>query len=175
LFTSSAGEASPGCVIRRASADDAPGIAGVLRRVASERVYSAIEQAWSVEQQRRYMTALSPREAIHVAVSAAGEVVGYQTVELYSAILTSMAHVGGLGTFLQPAWRRRGVGAALFEQSAAFARSAAYRKFVIQVRASNGGARAFYAQLGFAECGRLARQVVIDGREDDEIMMERFL
>jgi hypothetical protein len=28
---------------------------------------------------------------------------------------------------------------------------------------------------GFVECGRLRAQVTIDGREDDEIVMERFL
>jgi len=86
-----------------------------------------------------------------------------------------MAHVGELGTWLRPEWRRRGIGRALFRETAAFARSNGYRKFVIQVRASNTGGRSFYAGLGFRECGRLGHQVVIDGREDDEIIMEFFL
>jgi ribosomal protein S18 acetylase RimI-like enzyme len=42
------------------------------------------------------------------------------------------------------------------------------RKLVIQVRASNRAAQAFYKRLGFVECGRLRAQVIIDGREDDE-------
>jgi hypothetical protein len=33
----------------------------------------------------------------------------------------------------------------------------------------------FYTKLGFVECGRLSRQVVVDGREDDEVLMECFL
>ena len=36
-------------------------------------------------------------------------------------------------------------------------------------------AQAFYKGLGFVECGRLGAQVVIDGEEDDEIVMEFFL
>ena len=29
--------------------------------------------------------------------------------------------------------------------------------------------------IGFRECGRLTRQVVIDGKEDDEVLMELFI
>ena len=29
--------------------------------------------------------------------------------------------------------------------------------------------------LGFQDCGRLSRQVVIDGIEDDEVLMELFI
>ena len=36
-------------------------------------------------------------------------------------------------------------------------------------------AQAFYKRLGFVECGRLRAQVMIDGVEDDEIVMELFL
>ncbi len=74
-----------------------------------------------------------------------------------------------------PEYRRLGVGTALFRVTAAFARASGYRKFVIQVRASNTAAQAFYSRLGFRACGRLARQVAIDGREDDEVLMELFL
>jgi ribosomal protein S18 acetylase RimI-like enzyme len=46
---------------------------------------------------------------------------------------------------------------------------------VIQVRASNQPAQAFYKQLGFVECGRLRAQVIVDGTEDDEVVLEYFL
>lgn len=86
-----------------------------------------------------------------------------------------MKHVGELGTFLLPEWRGRGIGKALFEATRTFARDSHYSKIVIQVRASNTSARAFYQSLGFRECGRLTRQVRIDGQEDDQIIMELFL
>jgi ribosomal protein S18 acetylase RimI-like enzyme len=161
--------------VRRAGADDADGISAVLRTVAAERVHSAIDRAWSVEDQRRYLATLSPRDAFHVAETGAGEVVGYQSLDRYSTFLDTMSHVGQLGTFVLPAWRGRGVGRALFAETARFAGEAGYRKFVITVRASNAPAQAFYRGLGFTECGRLRAQVVIDGRDDDEIMMEFFL
>jgi len=144
----------------------------VLETVAAERVHSAIDRAWNIEEERRYLESLSPREAFHVAVDAEGGIVGFQSVDLWSPSLKSMAHVGQVGTFLLPEWRGRGAGRQLWSVTEPFARNAGYRKLVIQVRASNTSAQAFYGRLGFQECGRLTRQVVIDGIEDDEVLME---
>ena len=161
--------------IRKAVPENAAGIAAVLTRVVSERSHSAIERAWPVDQQRAYLQSLSVREVFHVAVIESGDIVGYQSLDLYSPVLSSMAHIGQVGTFLLPEWRGRGVGRALFNESVAFAKAAGYRKFVIQVRATNISAQSFYRGLGFSECGRLREQVIIDGQPDDEIIMERFL
>jgi RimJ/RimL family protein N-acetyltransferase len=170
--------------VRRATPDDAGAITAVLGVVVAERVYSAIEQPWPVEEQRRYLATLSDREAFHVAEvdvpAEAGShreraIVGYQSLDRYSAFLHAMAHVAGLGTFILPQWRGRGIGQALFRATRQFAVDTGYRKFVIYVRGSNLAAQAFYQRLGFVPCGRLTRQTVIDGREDDEVLMEYFL
>lgn len=161
--------------VRRAVPEDAPGIVAVLAVVVDERVHSAIDRVWSVEQERRYLESLSAREAIHVAVDSADRIVGLQTLDRWSSVLDSMAHVGQVGTFLLPAWRGRGVGRELWTATAALARDARYQKLVIQVRGANVRAQSFYRRLGFAECGRLSRQVLVDGTHDDEILMELFL
>jgi ribosomal-protein-alanine N-acetyltransferase len=161
--------------IRSAVPEDAPGIVAIIATVAAERIHSAIERAWTVEQERRYVESLSRREVIHVAVDDSGQIVGLQALSLWSSTLTSMTHVGEVGTFLLPEWRARGVGRQLWDATLPFARTAGYRKLVIQVRGSNTTAQAFYRRLGFADCGRLARQVMIDGVEDDEVLMELFL
>jgi ribosomal protein S18 acetylase RimI-like enzyme len=161
--------------VRRATADDAAGIAAVLSAVVAERVHSAIDRAWSTDEERRFLETLTSRQAIHVAVADASAIIGLQILDLWSSGLESMAHVGQLGTFLLPGHRGRGIGRQLWLASAPVAREAGYRKLVVQVRASNAHARGYYRGLGFAECGRLTRQVVIDGLEDDEIIMELFL
>jgi len=165
----------PDLKVRRAVAKDAPGIVAVLAVVVDERVHSAIDRVWGVEQERRYLESLSAREAIHVVVDGASHIVGLQTLDQWSAVLDSMAHVGQVGTFLLPAWRGRGVGRELWKATAAFARETGYQKPVVQVRGTNAPAQSFYRRLGFAECGRLSRQVMIDGSQDDEILMELFL
>ena len=161
--------------VRRASPADGAGTSYVLQVVTAERIHSAIDQAWSADEQRAYIQSLSSREVMHVAADPGGRIVGCQALDLYSSALPSMGHVAQLGTFVLPEWRGRGVGQALFEETRRFALSAGYRKIVIQVRGSNASAQAFYRRLGFADCGRLRAQVVIDGREDDEILMEYFL
>jgi len=161
--------------IRRATTGDAAGITAVLSAVAAERVHSAIDRAWTVDEERRYLESLTSRQAIHVAVDDASTIIGLQVLDLWSPGLESMAHVGQLGTFLLSGHRGRGVGRQLWLATAPAARAAGFRKLVVQVRASNLHAQAFYRGLGFDECGRLTRQVVIDGQEDDEIVMEFFL
>lgn len=161
--------------IRRAFPADAGGIAVVLGVIAAERIHSAIDRAWTVEEERRYLESLSPREVVHVAVDDVQSILGLQILDLWSPTLNSMAHVGQVGTFLLPRWRGRGLGRQLWSATAAFGRDAGYRKFVIQVRGSNTAAQAFYRRLGFQDCGRLTRQVIIDGVEDDEVLMEFFM
>jgi ribosomal protein S18 acetylase RimI-like enzyme len=143
--------------------------------IAAERVHSAIDRAWTVDEEQRYLESLSVRESVHVAIDDMHGVVGFQVLDLWSTTLNSAAHVGQLGTFLLPQWRGRGLGRHLWNATVAFGRDAGYRKFVIQVRSSNTAAQAFYRHLGFQDCGRLTRQVVIDGIEDDEILMEFFV
>lgn len=161
--------------VRRGVPGDAPGIVAVLGVVVGERVHSAIDNVWSVERERLYLESLSAREAIHVAVDGDGQIVGLQILDRWSAMLDSMAHVGQVGTFLLPAWRGRRVGRLLWTATVAFARDARYEKLVVQVRGANAHAQSFYRGLGFVECGRLSRQVRIDGAEDDEVLMELFL
>jgi L-amino acid N-acyltransferase YncA len=168
-------DAGGGFTIRTAHAQDAAAITAIIEGVASEQIYSAINRPWSIEEQHRYLCALSGRETVHVAETAAEGVVGYQILELWAPTLESMAHVGQVGTFLRPAWRSRGVGLALFTATAHFARQYGFAKFVAMVRASNAQALRFYQRLGFRECGRLSRQVRIGAVEDDEILMEMFL
>lgn len=161
--------------IRRATPEDAPALVAILEGIAAERTLSAISSPWTVDEERTYLESLTPREVVLVAVMESGEIVGFQPLELWSRTLTSMAHVAQLGTFLLLIWRRRGVGRTLFDSSLQFARDAAYAKIMIQVRAANDPAQRFYRKLGFRACGRLKRQVRIDGVEDDEILMEFFL
>jgi len=163
-----------GIRIRRATGNDSAQIVAIRQKIAAERVHSAIDVPWTVEEERRYINSLSPREAVYVATTEAGEIVGFQSLDLWEPTITSMKHVAQLGTFLLSEWRRRGVGKALFKTTQEFARNADYIKAVIQVRASNHPAQRFYRQLGFRACGRLKRQVRIDGDEDDEILMELF-
>ena len=161
-------------LIRPATPDDAAAIAAVMQIIVSERVHSAIDRAWSADEEGAYLRSLSSREVVHVVTDGALGIVGLQVLDRWST-MDSMAHVGQVGTFILPNHRRRGLGQVLWGATVVFARAAGYRKLVIQVRATNAPAQAFYARLGFQECGRLIGQVLIDGVEEDEVLMEMSL
>lgn len=160
--------------IRRAIPDDAEAISAIWRVICAERVYTAVNRPFTPEQERAYIASLSEREGIFVA-EVEGRIIGFQSLDLWVKYTDSFDHVGTLGTFVLPEWRNRGIGHRLGEHTLAFARAHRYEKLVVYVRAGNQPAQAFYRSLGFVPCGRLTRQVKIDGRYEDEILMEMFL
>jgi ribosomal protein S18 acetylase RimI-like enzyme len=161
-------------LICRATGEDAPGISSIWQAVVAERDFSAVARAFTPEEERSYLESLNPREAVFAA-AAEGQIVGFQTLDLWLRYMSSMDHVGQLGTFVRQEWRGRGIGRQLGQRTLAFARDNMYEKLVIFVRARNTSAQAFYKSLGFTECGRLVRQVKIANEYDDEILMEHFL
>ncbi len=160
--------------LRRATPDDAASIVAIWQAIATEKVYSAIDCPFAVEEECAYLQSLCGREGIFLAESD-GQIIGFQSLDLWAKTIHSMDHVGQLGTFVLREWRGRGIGKQLAAHTLAFARSRGYEKLVIFVRASNTGAQRFYAGFGFKEIGRFARQVKIDGAYDDEVLMEMFL
>ncbi len=114
------------------------------------------------------------REGIFVAEKE-NIIFAFQSLDKWAKYSDSFNHVGVIGTFVLPAWRKKGIGCQLTKYSFKFARKHKYEKLVIYVRASNVGAITFYRNLGFIQKGILTRQVKIDSQYDDEIFMEFFL
>ena len=160
--------------IRRATPDDAPSIVAIWQTIATEKIYSAIDRPFTLEQEHEYIASLTEREGVFLA-ECDGRVIALQSLDLWARFIRSMDHVAQIGTQILPEWRGRGIGAKLAAHTLAFAREHGYDKLVIFVRASNTNAQAFYQSIGFAPCGRFTRQVKIDNQYDDEIMMELFL
>lgn len=160
--------------IRRATPGDAEAISAVWEIVCAERVHTAINRPFTPQQEQEYIAALSDREAVFLAETE-GQVIGFQSLDLWAKFTDSFDHVGSMGTIILPEWRREGVGRRLAQHTLEFACANGYEKIVIYVRAGNGGAQAFYRGLGFVPKGVLARQVKIDGQYEDEVFMELFL
>lgn len=161
-------------LIRRATVDDAASTCAIWKAITAEKTYSAIDRPFTLDEERTYIQSLSEREGIFLAETE-GQVVGFQSIDLWARHIRSMDHVAQLGTFVLREWRGRGIGRQLAASTITFARSAAYEKLVIFVRASNAGAQEFYKRLGFRPCGRFSRQVKTAGEYDDEILMEMFV
>ncbi len=85
-------------------------------------------------------------------------------------------HRGGLwGMYVRPAWRGRGVGAALVHHVLEHAAAAGLEQVHLAVAVDNLPARALYDCLGFLACGIEPRALKIGERYVDELLMVRRL
>ncbi len=160
--------------VRRATVQDAQAISTIWEIICAERTYTAVSRPFTPQQEREYIASLSEREGIFVSI-VAGRVIGFQSLDLWAREVDSFDHVGLMGTFVLPEWRRQGVARRLAKHTLDFACAHGYEKIVIYVRAGNTNAQAFYDSLGFVAKGVLARHVKIDGQYEDEVSMELFL
>ena len=93
----------------------------------------------------------------------------------YAVLAVSAGEAHLLNLTVAPAWQRRGIGAELTAFLAKVARDYGAEKIFLEVRPSNGAARALYARAGFAETG-LRRGYYPAGRgREDAVVMEMRL
>src|SRR5438132_2130420 len=131
-----------GTLIRKATVNDAKQVADV-NSVISEGKYTLFDRAFSEEEERAFILSLRDRSAVYVA-AIDNAVVGVQSIDLFANFAESVRHVATMGTWLRTDFRGRGIGRLLAEESFRFARSADYRKVVIQILVDNEAALRFY-------------------------------
>jgi len=160
--------------IRKAKPRDAGEISYIWDIICAEKKYTAVNVPFTPDQERDYINSLSEREGIFIA-ELDNRILGFQSLDMWAKYTDSFSHVGVIGTFILPEWRKKNIGHQLAQYTFNYARNHNYEKIVIYVRASNTGAITFYKKLGFAQKGVLSRQVKIDDKYEDEIFMELFL
>jgi len=158
--------------IREATAADAPALVELATAVSAEDEGWLIStNGWrSVVDERRFLKAVRryPHAAVYVA-----EDEGRLVARLSLARDTHPAslHVADLGLMVAASHRRRGIGRALLETAAAWARNAGVRKLELHVFPWNEPAIALYEQFGFEREGYRRAHYLRDGKELDAILM----
>jgi ribosomal-protein-alanine acetyltransferase len=132
--------------IRRMSAAEVDRVMELARRLKEA-------PAWPAS---AYLAALDPqaaprRIALVAAESESGALGGF----LVAALLPPQGELETIAVV--PEARRRGVGRRLFAALVEELKTEGVAEVILEVRASNRAARAFYASLGFAETGRRPR------------------
>lgn len=163
-------------VVRAATPEDAAGIVAVVNPIIQAGRFTVLDTPLTVDEERRFIAGLPARSVFHVAaVGPGGPVVGFQVLEPFAAYSVALAHVATVGTFVDLSLQRRGVGRALFAETAAAARRNGFEKILTYVRADNSGALSFYRRLGFRTVGTARRQAKLGCRYVDEVVIEAFL
>ena len=116
--------------------------AGAIARLSRDQVEAGLPWRWTPERVRRCMR----EPAVNAIVAAAGtELLGFALMHY----LEAEAHL--LLLAVDPGHRREGIGRALVGWLEATALVAGIGTIRLEVRAANGGARAFYRELGYRE------------------------
>jgi RimJ/RimL family protein N-acetyltransferase len=140
-----------------------------LDTVARERKYLTLLEAFPLPQTRDFVFGLMKKgDPIFVAL-ANGEVVGWCDIQRHP--FPAHSHRGTLGMGLVPAYRGRGVGARLINQTLKQAFATAFVRVELSVRADNLRAARLYEKLGFVREGVLRDAVFVDGEYHDAIAM----
>lgn len=155
---------TPPWTVRPARAGDADAWHALQRAIYREGVAFVGDGAPSVGTLAGRLRSRTP-DASHVAFAATaqGELVGW--IEVHRMVPRRLAHVAWLTIAVAPAWRRRGVGAALMEEARAWAGAHRVRKLQLHVRAGNAAARELYRRLGYEIEGVLRDQVAVGDLE----------
>jgi L-amino acid N-acyltransferase YncA len=162
--------------VRRASADDAAGIAAVLNRIIEGGRHSLLDTPFSEAEERGFIASLPALAFLHAAETRGGEIAGFQTVEPWNSFAThEFDHVATMGTYVAEEFRRRGVGRALAAASFAAARAAGYEKILTDLRADNLESLCYHLSLGFNVVGTARRHARLRGRDIDVVLVEAFL
>lgn len=166
--------ADAGFTIRRAEPEDAAAFLAYLRRMGGESQFVTFGPegiALGEEEEAAYIAKTNALDnAIFLLAVADGEIVGGLTFS--GGERPRLRHTGEFGVSVLRAWWGRGVARALLDEMLAWARrSGVVRKINLRVRTDNTRAIRLYERLGFVHEGLVTRDMLIDGRFHDSLLM----
>ncbi len=132
-------------ILRDATVGDAPAMAEILNRIIEIGGTTAHQRALTPDEVCTYYIA-GPGVETSVVAQEGDRMAGWQSVGLWQDEM----HIG---TFVRPGGQARGVGRALFAQTCQRAQARGLTRIIAHIRADNGAGLAYYARLGFRDCG----------------------
>jgi RimJ/RimL family protein N-acetyltransferase len=161
-------------IVREADPSDAEQLTRLAEAVSGEPeawLISADGEWRSVGDERRYLKAVRryPNAAVFVAESSDGAIIG--RLSLARDTHPASKHVADLGLMVAKGARRKGVGRALLEAAASWARGADVRKLELHVFPWNEPAIQLYEAFGFEREGYRRAHYNRAGEDVDAVLM----
>ena len=152
--------------VRPVTDDDAPALAELLNAIIARGGTTALQEPFTPE--RLAQAYLTGPDVIccFVAVDAAGQLQGFQTLGRYPGLPDD---VGNIGTFTRVGGVQRGVGTALFAATRDEARRQGLAALNATIRADNAGGLAFYSRMGFRDHSVTHGVPLADGTPVDRV------
>lgn len=160
-------------IIREYTLDDAESIADIISVIVDERQFTMMRK-FTVEEEIEFLENLGESQTVHVAETE-GRVVGFQSLDRPWKYSDNTKHIGMIGTFILPDYRRRGIATSLSERTFDYARRNGYESIIVYVRETNEPSIAYHLGLGFEKIGRFKEAEKVDDVYYDRIIMQKFL
>jgi RimJ/RimL family protein N-acetyltransferase len=155
--------------VRASTPDDAPSLCVCVDVVARERRYLANVCGFTVEQTRSFLTSLAASGGVQILALDEEKVVGW--CDVAPLPFEGLRHVGRLGMGLLPSYRGQGLGRRLLRELLNRVLADGLLRVELEVFASNTAAIRLYEQEHFVIEGRKRCARILDGVEDDVIVM----
>jgi RimJ/RimL family protein N-acetyltransferase len=158
-------------IIRRAEPGDAAALVALANAVSAEPEAWLISTEWrGVAEERRFIRVVRRHpDAVVFVAELDGELVG--RLSLARDQHPASGHVADLGLMVDGRYRRQGVGRALMEAAAEWARESGVSKLELHVFPWNEPAIALYESLGYVKEGYRKNHYVRDGTYEDAVLM----
>ncbi len=153
--------------VRPVVPEDAPALADLLNGVIARGGTTALEDAFTPESlAQAYLTGPNVQICLVAVDAETGRIEGFQTLGRYPNLPDD---IGDIGTFARVAGAKRGVGSALFADTAIRARALGLAAINATIRADNVGGIAFYTKQGFVDHSVTAGVPLKDGTLVDRV------
>ena len=157
---------NPEITIGRGGPEHADVFRECLDAVARERRWLMYLQAPALQEIRAFLKSRSP---IQFLARRGEDVVGW--CDITPDPREGFRHSGVLGMGVLAEYRGRGIGRRLLDRTVREARAAGLTRIELEVFSSNQAAISLYREFGFREEGRKRGARVLDGREEDILLM----
>jgi RimJ/RimL family protein N-acetyltransferase len=158
-------------VVRADPNIDAKYIAGLIGICREER--RTVLNHYTVEEEREYIKNLHSRDAVFVARIDGEKFSGFASIARRWPYSKRLKHCGEVGTWVMPAYRRRGVGTTLWKIGILpWCDKNRFTHLGFFIMAHNKEGIRFYESLGFRVCGYHRQLVNWDGKFLDALELE---
>jgi phosphinothricin acetyltransferase len=164
----------PELTVRDATPRDAEAIARIYNQGIEDHVATLETTLRTPDERRQWLEARSERHPVLVAVTGAGDVVGWASLNQFNP-RPVYDHVADFSVYVDRAARGSGVGQLLLEALEQRARQIGFHKLVLAAFPTNTGGKRLYQRRGFSTVGIYHEQGLLDGAWVDVILMEKIL
>jgi len=164
-------------IIRTALSKDAPQLVKLMMDVIKEGPFTLYEpdeyKATSKSESKKIKTFKESPGKLYLVAEFKKEIAGFISFNNWDTRRTS--HTGLFSVFLKKKWRGSGLGRLLITSLLEWGKASKInRKISLAVFSTNKNAIALYKKLGFKQEGCCPRDMIIDGKYVDSILMYKY-